>query len=504
MTEQISEIKAQADKDRSSYRQIMKATSIFGGVQVFQIIIGIIRTKFVAVLLGPAGMGIAGLLDSTTGLIAQLSNLGLRTSAVKDISVAYGSDDQKRTAKIAAVINRLVWFTGLLGALITLVLAPLLSQLTFGNREYTWAFMWLSVTLLFNQLSVGKSILLQGTRQIRYLARAGVIGSLMGLFVTVPFYYFLGIRGIVPGMILMSIFGYIVYLYFANKVQIMPVTVSVREILNEGRNMIQLGFLISLNGLITMGVSYAVRIYISRTGGVEDVGLFNAGFAMINTYVGLLFSAMGTDYYPRLSSVASDNERSRNVINQQAEIALLILSPLIMTFLVFINWAVIMLYSYRFLPISDMMLYAALGMFFKAASWAIAFIFLAQGANKLFFWSELATNLYTLALNVLGYHFLGLTGLGISFLVAYGLYLTQVFWIARVRYSFRFTSAFYQIFGLHTTFAVVCLAVVKWIEKPYSYVLGLVLISVSSFYAYKELDKRIDIKSLIVSIKNRI
>ena len=385
MTEQVGEVKTTSDINRSSYRQIMKATSIFGGVQVVQIIIGIIRTKFVAVLLGPTGMGIAGLLDSTTGMIAQLSNLGLHTSAVKDISAAYGSDDQQRTAKIAAVINRLVWFTGLLGGLITLILAPFLSQLTFGNREYTWAFIWLSVTLLFNQLSIGKGVLLQGLRQIRYLARAGIIGSLMGLFVTVPLYYFLGIHGIVPGMILMSILSYVVHLYFANKVEVMPMTVSVKETINEGRNMVQLGFLISLNGLITLGISYAVRIFISRTGGVEDVGLFNAGFAIINTYVGLLFAAMSTDYYPRLSAVADDNEKSKEVINQQAEIALLILAPLLLVFLVFINWVIIILYSNTFIPVSGMILYGALGMFFKAASWAIAFIFLAKGASKLFF-----------------------------------------------------------------------------------------------------------------------
>ena len=52
---------------QSSYRQIMKATSLFGGVQIFQIIISVIRSKFVAILLGPSGMGIVGLLASTTG-----------------------------------------------------------------------------------------------------------------------------------------------------------------------------------------------------------------------------------------------------------------------------------------------------------------------------------------------------------------------------------------------------------------------------------------------------
>ena len=58
------------NKQQASYRQIMKATSLFGGVQVFQIIIAVVRSKFVAILLGPSGMGIVGLLTSTTGLVA--------------------------------------------------------------------------------------------------------------------------------------------------------------------------------------------------------------------------------------------------------------------------------------------------------------------------------------------------------------------------------------------------------------------------------------------------
>ena len=73
-------------EQKSSYRQIVKATSLFGGVQFFQIIISVIRSKFVAILLGPAGMGIVGLLTATTGLVAGLTNFGLGTSAVKNIS----------------------------------------------------------------------------------------------------------------------------------------------------------------------------------------------------------------------------------------------------------------------------------------------------------------------------------------------------------------------------------------------------------------------------------
>ena len=444
-------------EQQSAYRQIMKATSIFGGVQVFNILIGIIRSKFVAVLLGPTGMGIAGLLAATTGMIAGLTNFGLGTSAIKDISAAHGTGNTVRVSTVVTIFRRLVWITGLLGSIITLAFSQWLSQVTFGNKEYTYAFILISITLLLNQISTGQGVLLRGMREIGYMAKSGMIGSVLGLLTTIPLYYLYGINGIVPGIIVTSVTSLLLTWYFSRKLCIKPVYVSKVRTIAEGKGMLKMGFMISLSGLITLGASYIVRIYISNTGGVDQVGLYNAGFAIINTYVGLVFTAMSTDYYPRLSAVAHSNEKSREVINQQAEIALLILAPIIMVFLVFINWVVIILYSTKFLPVKDMILFAALGMFFKAASWAIAFIFLAKGASKLFFWNELFTNIYLLAINIAGYYFWGLTGLGISFLVAYILYLIQVFVVARLKYDFGYTTAFYKIFLLQRPWHVLVL-----------------------------------------------
>src|SRR5690554_6822319 len=130
-------------EQKSSYRQIVKATSLFGGVQFFQIIISVIRSKFVAILLGPAGMGVVGLLTATTGLVAGLTNFGLGTSAVKNISEAKATDNYERISTVISVVRRLVWITGILGAVVTLVFSPWLSQFTFGNKDYTIAFIWI-------------------------------------------------------------------------------------------------------------------------------------------------------------------------------------------------------------------------------------------------------------------------------------------------------------------------------------------------------------------------
>ena len=196
----------------------MKATSLFGGVQVFQIIIQVIRSKFIAVLLGPSGMGIVGLLSSTLGLIAGLTNFGIGTSAVKNIAEANSTGDETRIAKVVVVMRRLVWVTGLLGTIIAIILSPWLSLLTFGNKSYSVAFIWISFTLLINQLCSGQLVLLQGMRKLQYLAKADFLGSVLGLCISIPLYYELGIDGIVPVIIITSICTMLLSLYFSRKI----------------------------------------------------------------------------------------------------------------------------------------------------------------------------------------------------------------------------------------------------------------------------------------------
>jgi len=241
---------------KSSYRQIMKATSLFGGVQVFNIIIQIIRTKVIALLLGPSGIGIIGLFTSTTNLINSITSFGLKTSAVKDIAEASKALEKDNVFKIITIFRRLVIATGLLGTTIVLILSPWLSQLTFGTSKYTFSFIWLSITLLVTQLTNGELVLLQGLQKLKYLAKANMMGSFIGLIFTLPLYYFWGLDAIVPGIIVGSISLLITALLFSRKIEIEKVSVSLHQTFNEGKSMIKMGFMISLSGLLFCAYFY--------------------------------------------------------------------------------------------------------------------------------------------------------------------------------------------------------------------------------------------------------
>ena len=66
----------------NSYRHVLKYTGIFGGVQVFNILVGLVRNKFVAILLGPEGMGLVSLLNTAMNFISQLTSLGVSFSVI--------------------------------------------------------------------------------------------------------------------------------------------------------------------------------------------------------------------------------------------------------------------------------------------------------------------------------------------------------------------------------------------------------------------------------------
>lgn len=475
----------------------MKATSLFGGVQVFNILIGVIRTKIIAMLLGPVGMGIAGVLTSTTNLIGGLTNFGLSTSAVKNVSAAHASGDTQRISTVVTVLRRLVWITGLLGTLVTIIAAPYLSKISFNSNQYTNDIRLVASVLLLTQLNAGQLVLLQGMRQLKYLATANVLGMLGGLLVSVPVYYFMGERGIVPAILLSALVLLSISFYFSRRLKLQSTAVSARQTMQEGWQMLRMGFMISLSGLLSYVVTYSMNAYIGRTGSLAEVGLYNAGFSMINMYVGMVFSAMATDYYPRLSSIASDYPQATKLINQQAEVAVLIITPVLLLLMLFMDPVIMVLYTRKFLQMDRMLLFISVGLILKAATWALGFMILANSNSKVFIISELVANAYTLGFSMLGYSLSGLTGVGIAFVGCYMLSLIQTYFILRYYYRFSFTREFLQIMGLSFVLSLGSLTGLIYLKQPGSYILASVITLAAMFFSVRKLNSLIGLTDLI-------
>ncbi len=487
-------------EEKTSYKQIFKATTLFGGVQVLKIVFSIIKSKVAAVLIGSVGFGILGVLNASINLISGITKMGLDVSSIREIAANNKDEDSFKVLKTIFIFKRIIKFTAIAGALLTLILSSWLSTIAFGSKEYTWAFLWLSIAVIFNQLAVAEFSILQGKRKLKKLAKANLVSSFAVLILAILFYYFFGVNGIVPVIVSSSIVIFLVAFFYNKNDPSKRETKDFAFSIKEAKPLITLGLTLSVTTIISLLVTYFLQVYITNNGGLEEVGLYNAAFIFLNTYVGLVFTAMSKDYFPRLSSKSNDNVASMKVINEQALIAVLLLTPIIVVFLTFATFIIKLLYSSEFLAIESLLSLGIVALFFKAVSWSMGYYIIAKGNAKVFITTSIIFNsIYTLIL-VFSYNNFGLTGIGYALIAYYIIHLLGIFIVVNNLYDFNFKRDFLRIFSVCLVFAVSALLTKMFLGKSYRMYVLLILLTLSCLYVYKQLDKRVSVRNFITEI----
>tara|TARA_B110000902_G_C14271647_1_gene573399 strand:+ start:1318 stop:2829 length:1512 start_codon:yes stop_codon:yes gene_type:complete len=490
---------------KASYKETLKNTTIFGGVQIINVLISVIRGKFISVLLGPVGMGITSLLNSPLMLIGTITGMGLRLSAVREISEAYKTDDQIKIARVVTIARKLFFLLGILGSGVTLAMAPLLSHLSFGNQEYTWAFVWLSITIFLATMSEGQNTLLRSFRKISHIVKSGLIGSVLGLITSIPLYYFYGVKGIIPAMILSALSLCILTWYYERKIVVEDVKISFKEMYIEGFDMVKMGLMLVIAIFLGHLCQFGINISIGYFGNISDVGFYAAATAISAQYIGFILISLSVDYFPRLAAVNKDILKTNKVVNEQMEIVLLLAAPLLILMILTSSILIRVLLTPEFLVITDFIRYVAIGSFFQAASFSIGYISFAKNDKYVYLLLEGGfSNLLKFVFSVTFYYYWGLKGLGFSFLAIYFTYFIVINVFTYKRYKFRLTKNTIKLFLITLILLVTSLLVVTLSTKTYGYIFGGVILVGSAYYSYLELDKLMDLKEIILRLFSKI
>lgn len=399
----------------------LKAMGIFGGVQMVGIVCSLIRTKLVALWIGTAGVGLFGIFNQALEMLNMATNLGIRQSSVRDLSQASADADRRRLSRLIAVVRRWSLWLALGGALLTMALAPLLSRFTFGDYDHLWHYVALSTAVLLMALTNGEYAVFQGVAKLRRLASVTLAGTIGGLAISVPLFYFLRERSIVPSIIAYAASCAIAAMIVREKNEC-ACPPTRRETLRIGADFVRLGIYMTLGTFVAMLANYIFIAWLNFHHGNSEVGLYHAGYTIINKYPGLVFTALGMEFYPRLAQVADSRRRLRVFVSQEANMALLVLAPVLTLFIVLRSTVVDLLYSAEFMPIVSMVSWGMVGTLLRALSWCMAFVILARGDGRLFLLTESLSAIASLALNIVCYRLWGITGLGVAYLAWYLVY----------------------------------------------------------------------------------
>jgi antigen flippase len=425
---------------RESYGQILKSSALIGGSQVANIAIGIVRTKAMAMLLGPAGFGLFGLYGSIANLTQSLAGMGINSSGVRQIAEAVGSGDKTQIARTAAVLRRTSIVLGLLGAAFLVLFSKQVSRLTFGSADRAAAVSLLSIAVFCTLASGGQGALIQGMRRIPDLAKMNVLGALFGVCIAIPLVYFFGEKGVVPSLVGVAGMTILTSWWYSRKIHICSATVTLSQIREEAATLLKLGSVFMASGFMTMGVAYTVRIMILHKLGFEATGQYQAAWAIGGLYVGFILQAMGADFYPRLTASISNCSECNRLVNDQTLVGLLIAAPGVLATLTLAPLVIRLLYSANFMPAVVVLRWICLGAMLQVITWPMGFIVVAKGRQNLFFLSELAWTVFAVLVAWLCLQRYGLEGAGIAFFGSYVFHGFLAYSIARSLTGFRLST----------------------------------------------------------------
>ena len=487
----------------NSYQHILKYTSLFGGMQGLNILIGVVRTKLVALILGTEGMGLVSLFNSTVSFINSGTNLGLPTSSVKTLSEAFEHPDMNVLQRKVKVIRSLSLFSALLGMAVCLLLSSLFDMFAFSWGSHRLHYAMLSPLVGMMALVGGEMAILKSVRKLKQVALVSLINMIAALFISVPIYYFMGQRGIIPALTLMTFMQLMLTLHYSRK--IFPLEYSLdRSIFAEGGEMIRLGMAFLVSGLFTTGADFVIRSYLSKYATLEVVGLFNAGFMITSTYAGMVFTAMETDYFPRLSGVNHDVEASNLTVNRQIEVTFLLLSPMLALFMVFMPLVLPMLYSSSFSPAVIMAQVVVLSLYFRALKLPVAYLTLAKADSWCFLMLEAYSAILTVAVVLWGYHLWGLEGTGWGLLLAEFVDWIVINVFARFRYRYGVTSQVLRYAAIQLPLALLTFLSIRFLTGVSYWVVGILLSGVSLAVTLFVIHKKTSLwNSLVTKIHSR-
>lgn len=424
----------------STYTEVSRSNAVFGGVKVLQMVVSFLRTKVVAMCLGPTGVGVISLLENTINTIYNFTNLGTAQSGVRAISIEKEEFGKVRAAR---VIEFLSFVLGILGAVFCFLFASKLSEWVFGEETYKVAFQIVSVAIFFISMQNGQVALFQGYHAVKSLAKASLVASLAMFGVTVPIVYFGGTSSI-PYLLICS-YGAGFLAYFILRYRKLPrwKRLELKDSLRESKQTISLGVALMLSNSLMSAFALLLTSFINRTGSSEDVGLYQASNTCTYLVITILISILASDFYPRISSVSDDKAKVSALLSAQVELLILILVPIVLSMVLFPELYILLFYSCSFLSVADAVCLMSTSLLFRIIWHSFSYVILSRGDKFVYFVCDalIGNGLFFLG-NLFGYKFMGISGIALSFVV---LSITVMFVLGTVvKYRYNISIS-YQV-----------------------------------------------------------
>jgi enterobacterial common antigen flippase len=407
-----------------------RATGILAIGTAATLLAGILVAKALAILTGPEGVGLYGLLQSLLGLATILFGLGVGTGIVRATARAVADDDENRRAALRGAGMLLAIGGGLLGGLLLILFRDSIATLFLGGSAYAWAVVLMAPALLLQLASAVEFGYLNGHHRVRTMAIATAGSSILGAAVIVTLVARWG-TGALPFALVAT-----------SAVSLLTTAVARHRSVGEARHavsrvrlseaarwLVGFGGTYTLSQLVGTGAQLVIPVIVLSLLGHDSVGYVRAASAVAIGYLSVLLSTMGRDYYPRAAAAEATEPALRRLVSDQGRLILALSAPLILATSALAPMIIAILYSDAFSPATSVLQWMLVGDVLKLLSWTGSFVILARGGPGVYFLIELIGGTCLLVTTVVAVNAVGVAGVGLGYAITYAIYLSVV-WVA--------------------------------------------------------------------------
>jgi len=416
-----------------SFSRIFRTSLILGSAQSLSLVATFIRTKAIAHVLGPVGVGLSGVLTVFNGNVSIVAAWGIGVSGVRSIASATKNQRIERESSVRHLGKQLAW-AGLIAAVVLFYPA---CYATFNSGDYALEFLigGLAIPCLVAGSTWGA--LLQAGGHVKMLAKIQSWSAFICLMLSMPLVYLLGSVGVAAGIFIVA------------AVPALLTWISVRRIYgigltpksDEGRKeLVELGGALVIVGFASQASAYAVRLLIIRQcgseGSVSDglaaAGYYHAALSIAASLPAIVYGALGTDFFPRVASAESEGE-AKELSEQQIQASCLLGLPIFAGLITMSDAGIRFLYADRFEPAVPLLSWVIWGVYFRMMAAPLGYWLLARSKAKSMMIIEVTSSLIMVILPLVFMPYFGLLGSAVGYCLGSGVYAAALWVTCRYR-----------------------------------------------------------------------
>ena len=408
----------------------VRATAIVGLGSVISLAASVVVAKVLAILIGPDGVGLLGVMQSLVGITGMLIGFGVATGLVRGLASAIGRGDGEEVAGLRQSASLIVVGTGTVGLILMVIARDWLASAVLGDPGRAGDILFIAPAVVLTALAGVEMAIINGYQRIQTLTLGGLLGALAASVAMIGLVAVGGEDGIAPAILTGAAASLVISVTLRARVIGASSKLSEPSRLSGvGRALLRFGGPYTASAIVGTGAQLLVPIIVLNQLGHAEAGHYRAASTIAVGYLAFLLTSFAQDYYPRIA--AAQPGEVVGLIEQRMRLVMALAVPVILLTLALAPLAVRVLYSDEFLPAARVLEWQLAGDLLKLPAWALAFVILARGSSGRFFVVEFLGGAVLVLAAIVGTATLGVLGAGVAHVVSYATYYVVVWFVVR-------------------------------------------------------------------------